>query len=132
MSISIYDSSLPLSSYELGSIHSFFVDITKLGHLRAGTDSAFAKHIETLNCAIETNDTCVCVNAGPSNIIQVVGVVVDRNKSFFSWGADQITVMFKTNTGEYILNKYPVRAPGVFPKAKKHVIPVAEINLAIA
>lgn len=132
MSISIYDSGLPLSSYALGSVHSFFVDVTKLGHLRVGTNSAFAKHIETLNCAIETNDTCVCVNAGPSNLIQVIGVVVDCNKSYFSGCADQITVMFKTSAGEYILNKYPVRAPGVFPKAKKHVISVAEINLTVA
>ena len=125
-----YDSRKPLSNYELGSVHAFLVDTSRLGNLRIDPNRVYHNHYETLTNAIVSNSEFFDISSNPSNVIRVVGVVVDRLKSSIAGFADQITVMFQTDTDDCILIKYPVRSQGITVKQNSPVKPVSKIALS--
>lgn len=120
MSIPVYDSRRPLSDYEIGSVHSFHVDVTRLGHLFVEAEEIYPNCVKVLNETIKTDFDTVCCEHYDSFFVNVIGVVVDAHKSSIPEFADQITVMFKTNTNNYVLSKYAVRSQGVAIKENKY------------
>ena len=71
-------------------------------------ENDFKTHIETLIDTIETHKETIKNNAQYLNFTESIGVVVDKHKSTTPNENDYITVVFKTLTDEFVINKYVV------------------------
>jgi hypothetical protein len=89
----------------------------------------FEQYIKVLNDVIETNVDLVKNNDKYLNFIRIIGIVVDKHESITSNDVDQITVMFKTSTNHYVLNKYVVNTSNIFFNEKNYVLPAAVIDI---
>lgn len=124
-----YDSRFKLSNYQIGSIYTFYLHNINMNRLVKIEEKDFEQYIKVLNDVIETNVDLVKNNDKYLNFIRIIGIVVDKHESITSNDVDQITVMFKTSTNHYVLNKYVVNTSNVFFNEKNYVLPAAVIDI---
>ena len=124
-----YDSRSKLSNYQIGSIYTFYLHNINMNRLVKIEEKDFEQYIKVLNDVIETNVDLVKNNDKYLNFIRIIGIVVDKHESITSNDVDQITVMFKTSTNHYVLNKYVVNTSNVFFNEKNYILPAAVIDI---
>ena len=129
--IKIYDSRESLSNYEIGNVYSFYMHNTNLNRLVRVKEEDFKNHIQTLNNEISSNKTLIQNDSQCLNLSRAIGVVIDKHEKHSPNSVDQITVLFKTTTNEYVLNKYVVNSHNVHTNEKNYVMPGAMINVAL-
>ena len=124
-----YVSRSKLSNYQIGSIYTFHLHNINMNRLVKIEEKDFEQYIKVLNDVIETNVDLVNNNDKYFNFIRIIGIVVNKHESITSNDVDQITVMFKTSTNHYVLNKYVVNTSNVFLNEKNYVLPAAVIDI---
>ena len=125
-----YDSRANLSTYKINSVYSFYIHNIDLNRLTKVKKKDFKKFIRKLDNVIESNEDLIHNNNHYLNLIRVVGVVVDKQEKTTSNNVDQITVLFKTTTNEYVIHKYAVDIQNIYTNEKNYVLPGAMINIA--
>jgi hypothetical protein len=108
ITIKNYDSRLPLSNYQMGDTYIFRIHNPNMKRLIKIKENDFKAHIETLKDTIETHKETINNNSQYLNFTESIGVVVDKHKSTTTNENDYITVVFKTPTDEFVINKYVV------------------------
>ena len=114
MPIKNYNARLSLANYEVGSVYSFNISNVMFDRLVmiASKDihDDIEKQAKILSSVIEENSDYVIGDGRYLNFTRAVGVVVDTHVAIAQNDLDQITVMFKTTDGNYVLNRYVVGA----------------------
>ena len=103
-----YDSHLPISNYHLGDTYIFRIHNPNTKRLNKIKKTDFEPYINILNDTINTNKNLFENNNHYLNYTNSIGIIVDTYKSTDPNKFDFITVIFKTETNDYILNKYVV------------------------
>ena len=80
--------------------------------------------------AINEQDSFAFGNGKYHNLTRAVGVVVDKLQVTTEQGVDMITVMFKTSSGNYVLNKYAVGVENVSTNGKEYVRPAVKLDIS--
>ena len=114
ITIKNYDSRLELSNYKIGDIYTFYIHNSNLKNLSKVKDSEFETHKKSLTDTIENNKNIIENNTRYLNFIKSIGVVVDTHKSTHLNDIDYITVIFKTTSNDFIINKYVVNYNSTF------------------
>lgn len=96
-----YDSRLSLSNYKIGDIYTFYIHNFNLKNLPKIRENHFEPYIQSLTDVVDNNQSYF-------NFTKSIGVVVDTHASTHPNDIDCITVMFKTTSNEYVVNKYVV------------------------
>ena len=122
-----YDSRSNLSSFQLGSMYTFYISNVNKHHLIKIDKNDIEEYVKMFNDVIENNVDLVKISNKHLAFSRVVGMVVNKHKSTTPNDVDQITVMFKTSTNEYVLNKYVVNSYNVFMNDKNYVCSAAVI-----
>ena len=122
-----YDSRSNLSSFQLGSMYTFYISNVNKNHLIKIDKNDIEEYVKMFNDVIENNVDLVKISNKHLAFSRVVGMVINKHKSTTPNDVDQITVMFKTSTNEYVLNKYVVNSYNVFMNDKNYVCPAAVI-----
>ena len=108
ITIKNYDSHLPISNYRLGDTYIFRIHNPNMKRLNKIKKSDFEPYINILNDTININKDSFKNNNKHLNYTNSIGIIVDTYKSTEPNKFDSITVIFKTETNDYILNKYVV------------------------
>jgi hypothetical protein len=108
ITIKNYDSHLPISNYHLGDTHIFRIHNPNMKRLNKIKKNDFEPYINILNDTINTNKNLFENNNHYLNYTNSIGIIVDTYKSTEPNKFDFITVIFKNETNDYILNKYVV------------------------
>ena len=108
ITIKNYDSRLPISNYHLGDTYIFRIHNPNTKRLIKIKESDFEHYINILNEIIDTNKEFFKNNNQNLNYTNSIGIIVDTYKSTDPNRFDSITVIFKNETNDYILNKYVV------------------------
>ena len=108
ITIKNYDSRLPISNYHLGDTYIFRIHNPNKKRLNKIIKSDFKPYTDILNDTISTNESLFNNNYHYLNYTNSIGIVVDTHESTDPNEPDFITVIFKTETNDYILNKYVV------------------------
>ena len=127
-----YDSRSTLSSYQIGSVYTFYLHNVNKNRLIKIEEKDVEEYVKVLNDVIKTNADLVKNNGQYMNFTRVIGIVVDKYESITPNDVDQITVMFKTSINHYVLHKYVVNTNNVFTNEKNYVLPAAVIDIAAA
>lgn len=101
-----YDSSLSLDSFDIGDTYMFYINNSNIKNLPKIKESDFEPYIKSLTDVIDQN--IVENNTQYLNLTRSIGVVVDKYISTNVSHIDYITVLFKTASNDYVLNKYAV------------------------
>ena len=128
ITIKNYDSRASLSNYQIDNVYSFYIHDLSLNRLTKVKDE-FQEYIKTLDNIIEFDEKLNTDDNHYLSFIRVIGVVVDKKERTTPNDVDQITVLFKTSTNEYVLNKYVVNYHNIFTNDKNQVNPGATINV---
>lgn len=123
-----YDSRSNLSDFQVGNMYSFYLSNIAKKRLVKIEENNVAEYVKILNDIISNNDF---VKNSSSNcaLSRVVGIVIDKYESTTPNKVDTITVMFKTNTDDYVLNKYAVNTSNVLTNEKNYFSPAAVIKI---
>ena len=108
ITIKNYDSRRALSDYKIGDIYMFHIHNTNLNNLVKIKENDFKTHIQSLTDVIESSKNFLENNTQYLNFTKSIGVVVDTHKATIPQDLDQITVLFKTESNDYVINKYVV------------------------
>ena len=127
-----YDSRSTLSSYQIGSVYTFYLHNVNKNRLIKIEEKDVEEYVKVLNDVIETNVDLIKNNGQYMNFTRVIGIVVDKYESITPNDVDQITVMFKTSINHYVLHKYVVNTNNVFANEKNYVLPAAVIDITAA
>ena len=106
ITINNYDSRLTLSNYKIEDTYMFYIHNSNIKNLHKIKESDFEPYIKTLNSIIEIKT--IENNTPYLNRTRSVGVVVDKHESTGCNDIDYITVLFKTTSNDYVINKYVV------------------------
>ena len=106
ITIQNYDSRRALSNYQIGTIYTFNIHTPNLKRLTKVKENDFKPYIKSLTNIINKN--IVENNAQYLNFTRSIGVIVDTHKSTHINDIDYITVLFKTVSNDYVINKYVV------------------------
>lgn len=127
-----YDSRSALSSYQIGSVYTFYLHNVNKNRLIKIEEKDVEEYVKVLNDVIKTNVDLIKNNGQYMNFTRVIGIVVDKYESITPNDVDQITVMFKTSINHYVLHKYVVNTNNVFTNEKNYVLPAAVIDITAA
>lgn len=127
-----YDSRSTLSSYQIGSVYTFYLHNVNKNRLIKIDEKDVEEYVKVLNDVIETNVDLIKNNGQYMNFTRVIGIVVDKYESITPNDVDQITVMFKSSINHYVLHKYVVNTNNVFTNEKNYVLPAAVIDITAA
>ena len=107
ITIKNYDSTLSLDNYKIRDTYVFHVQSSNIKNLPKINERDFAPYIESLTDVIEKS--AIENNTQYLNFTKSIGVVVDKHKSTnITNNVDYITVLFKTTSNDYVINKYAV------------------------
>ena len=106
ITIKNYDSSLSLDNYKISDTYMFYIQNSNIKNLYKIKETDFESHIKSLTDIIEKN--IVQNNTRYLNFTKSIGVVVDTHESTHPNDIDYITVLFKTTSNDYVINKYVV------------------------
>ena len=103
-----YDSCLVLSKYKIGHTYVFYILKSNMHRLAKAVETNFATHIKILNDSIQAVKNVIKNNEQQLNFTRSIGLVVDTHKSTCPKDIDYITVLFRTESNDFVLNKYIV------------------------
>ena len=126
-----YNSCDPISNYELGTVYSFYLHNPQMSHLFKADKTTIQKYSDSLLEVINSNNEFVFSDGKYMNFVRVIGVVVDKCESNNPNNFDKITVMFKTSTDDYVINKYVVNTHNVYTNNKEYVTPAAVLCFTV-
>ena len=107
ITIKNYDSRLKLSNYKIGDVYTFYIhNPTK--RLTKVKEDDFQTYVEKLNNIIDTHEDIIMNNVPYLNFTRSIGVVIDTYESTSPNEHDYITVMFRTESNDFVINKYVV------------------------
>ena len=106
ITIKNYDSRLALSDYKIGNTYMFHIHNSNIKNLHKIEESTFEPYIKSLTDIIEKR--VVENNTKYLNFTKSIGLVVDKHESTHSNDIDYITVLLKTASNDYVINKYAV------------------------
>lgn len=128
MSLDSYNSQYPLAYYEVGTAYSFYGHNTNLGKLVEADKETSKKYSPAIAAAVADNKKFVGGDGKWMAFTRAIGVVVDKHEATGTGDVDKITVMFKTEDGSYVINKYAVGTHNVFTNEKENVSPAAVLG----
>ena len=126
-----YDSRNSISTYALGDVCACYIYNARAGKFIKANNQDVKKHSKTLNKAINENAQLVGGSGKYRKLTRAVGIVVDMYTATTGDGVDMITVMFKTMSGQYVLNKYAAGASNVLTNGKNYVRPAAKLDISV-
>ena len=106
ITIKNYDSSLSLDNYKMSDTYVFYMQSSNIKNLSKIKESDFTPYIKSLTDIIDQN--VVENNTKYLNFTKSIGVVVNKHKATSINNIDYITVLFKTASNDYVVNKYAV------------------------
>ena len=125
-----YDSRNSISTYALGDVCACYIYNARAGKFIKANNQDAKKYSKTLNKVIKENARLVGGNGKYHKLTRAVGIVVDKLQATTEQGVDMITVMFKTSSGNYVLNKYAVGVEDVSTNGKEYVRPTVKLNIS--
>ena len=128
MSLDSYNSQYPLAYYEVGTAYSFYGHNINLGKLVEADKETSKKYAPAIATAVADNTKIVGGDGKWMAFTRAIGVVVDKHEATGTGDVDKITVMFKTEDGNYVINKYAVGTHNVFTNEKENVSPAAVLG----
>ena len=106
--INFYDPALALSNYQIGDVYTFYIHNPNMKRLVKVRKFDYEPYVKNLENAIAMNNN---INNVPYlNFTRSIGIIVDTYKATRSEEIDFITVLFKTASGKFVLNKYVVNS----------------------
>ena len=108
ITIKNYDSRLALSNYKIGDIYTFYIHNSNIKNLTKIKENDFETHIKSLTDTIKNAQKNINNNERYLNFTKSIGVVIDTHKSTTPNDIDYITVIFKTTSNDYVINKFVV------------------------
>ena len=105
ITIKNYDSSRELSNYQIGDVYTFYIHNPNMKRLVNVKETDFEPYVEKLNNIIDTHEDVIMNNVPYLNFTRSIGVVIDTHESTSSHEHDYITVMFRTELNEFVINK---------------------------
>ena len=106
ITIKNYDSRLALSDYKTGNTYMFHIHNSNIKNLPKINENDFGPYIKSLTDIIEKR--VVENNTKYLNFTKSIGLVVDKHESTHPNDIDYITVLLKTTSDDYVINKYVV------------------------
>ena len=107
ITIKNYDSSRELSNYKIGDVYTFYIH-NPMKRLMTINENDFKTYVEKLNNIIDTHEDVIMNNVPYLNFTRSIGVVIDTHESTSPNEYDYITVMFRTESNDFVINKYVV------------------------
>ena len=126
-----YDSRNSISTYDLGDVCTFYLQNIETERFGKLNKKDVAKYSKALNKAIKENTRLVGGSGKYRKLTRAVGIVVDMCTATTRDGVDMITVMFKTMSGQYVLNKYAAGTSNVLTNGKNYVRPTAKLDISV-
>lgn len=103
--ITNYNSTLALNNYQIGHAYTFLIHNQNKNKLVKIDNKQFNKHTKSLTNIINSNNE-IQNNSQHFNFTRSIGIVIDKHKSTNNNDIDYITVIFKNENNEFVLNKY--------------------------
>ena len=103
--ITNYDSTRTLDNYQIGRAYTFLIHNPNKNQLIKINEAQFEKQIESLTNIIDFNKEFEN-NSQHFNFTRSIGLVIDKHQSTNYNDIDYITVIFKNDNNEFVLNKY--------------------------
>ena len=100
-----YNSTLALNNYQIGHAYTFLIHNQNKNKLVKIDNKQFNKHTKSLTNIINSNNE-IQNNSQHFNFTRSIGIVIDKHKSTNNNDIDYITVIFKNENNEFVLNKY--------------------------
>lgn len=125
-----YDSRNSISTYALGDVCACYIYNARAREFTKANKQNVKSYAKVLGKVIKEQDSFVFGNGKYHNLTRAVGVVVDKLTATTEQGVDMITVMFKTSSGDYVLNKYAVGVEDVSTNGKEYVRPTVKLNIS--
>ena len=107
ITIKNYDSRLKLSNYKIGDVYTFYIH-NPMKRLTKVKEDDFQTYVEKINNIIDTHKDIIDNNVPYLNFTRSIGVVIDTYESTSPNEHDYITVMFRTESNDFVINKYVV------------------------
>ena len=108
ITIKNYDSRLALSNYKIGDIYTFYIHNSNMENLTKIEETDFETYIKSLTDTIKNTQNVINNNKRYLNFTKSIGIVVDTHMSTHLNEIDYITVLFKTTSNDFVINKYVV------------------------
>ena len=90
-----------------------------------------AQYAKALDKVIKDNPSFLNNSGKYHKLTRAIGVVIEKSKAVNEQGVDMITVMFKTMSGQYVLNKYAAGTSNVLTNGKNYVRPAAKLDVSM-
>lgn len=103
-----YDARLALSDYKIGHAYVFYIQNSNMNRLLPVEENDFRTHINSLIDSIEFSKSTLKNNEKYLNFTRSIGLVVDTHESTCPKDINYITVLFRTESNDFVLNKYVV------------------------
>ena len=126
-----YDSRNSISTYALGDVCACYIYNARAKEFAKASNQHVKSYAKVLGKVIKEQDSFVFGNGKYHNLTRAVGVVVDKLQATTEQGVDMITVMFKTMSGQYVLNKYAAGTSNVLTNGKNYVRPAAKLDVSM-
>ena len=126
-----YDSRSSISTYSLADVCACYINNVRAGEFIKANNQDVKKYSKTLNKVIKENAQLVGGSGKYRKLTRAVGIVVDMCTATTGDGVDMITVMFKTMSGQYVLNKYAAGTSNVLTNGKNYVRPTAKLDISV-
>ena len=100
-----YNSTLTLDYYQIGHAYTFLIHNPNKNQLVKIDNKQFNKYTKSLTNIINYNKD-IQNNSQHFNFTRSIGIVIDKHKSTNYNDIDYITVIFRNENNEFVLNKY--------------------------
>ena len=107
MKIKNYDSSRELSNYQIGDLYTFYIH-NPIKRLMKVKENDFKTYTEKLISITDTHEDTISNNVPYLNFTRSIGIVIDTHKSSSPCEYDYITVLFRIESNDFVINKYVV------------------------
>ena len=115
MFINNFNARLSISNYEAGQVYSFYINNTTKHHLVKVAAQDIKGDVRNLAkkliATIDANPTFMSGDGQYWGFTYATGIIVDKHEALTPNDINQLTVMFKTVAGKYVLNTYAVGVP---------------------
>ena len=125
-----YDSRNSISTYALGDVCACYIYNARAREFTKASNQKVKCYSKALGKVIKEQDSFAFSNGKYHNLTRAVGVIVDKLQATTEQGVDMITVMFKTSSGNYVLNKYAVGVENVSTNGKEYFRPTVKLNIS--
>lgn len=106
ITINDYNPSSVGSNYQVGDVYTFYIHNPNMKRLVPVKENEFEVYINSLIDMIEKNKNVIENNTQYLNFTKSIGIVIDTHDSTKPNEPDYITVLFKTPSNDFVINKY--------------------------